>query len=358
MTRPAKSALGLALVAALLLAVGLLFPIPAAGQEPRLHGLNARVDSLFPDAPTGRLVDPTGAVKDPAALEAALRGIWDRDSLPLYAVVLPTTGQRDEADVALEIGRKWLVAQAADSRSQNRHAGGVLLLVLDRHKCRVEVATGSEGYMTDADAAQACRDAAPAFRAGDYGGGLLAIAQEFDRRHAASKVPVVPPAPSRPIDVPWGWVLGLLALVAVPAALAWRRWRAWAARRRAEEARRLAEERRLQALRDAEAQRQREAAEARRQQAAAEAAERERVRWAGLTPDQQAAELAERAEQERLAALAAAEAAERRRREEAEEESRRSSYSSYDSSSSSSSDSSWGGGGSDSFGGGGGGSSW
>lgn len=335
--------------------------------QERTHILDPKLDSLFPDQPTSYLTDVTGKVTNPDIVNARLRDIREKDSLSLVAVVLPTTGDRAVEDVAREIGRKWLVAQKAEIGNVERNTGGVILLVLDSHKCRVEVATGSEGYMTDGRAADACRDARDNFRAGDFGGGIISIANEFDAAHkgetaVAADVKPTEPAPSTPF--PWGiWLTVMGVVVAIGSGLV-----IWSNK---EEEKRLAEAARLRAIRDAEYEEERRKQEETRLKREREAAAREAARWNALTPEQRAVEIAAQREAARLAAIAAAEATERRRKREAEEEeerrNRRASYSSssdYGSSSSSSSydsgssSSSWSSGGSDSFSGGGGGSDW
>jgi uncharacterized membrane protein YgcG len=334
--------------------------------QERTHILDPKLDSLFPDQPTSYLTDVTGKVTNPDIVNARLRDIREKDSLSLVAVVLPTTGDRAVEDVAREIGRKWLVAQKAEIGNVERNTGGVILLVLDSHKCRVEVATGSEGYMTDGRAADACRNARDNFRAGAFGDGIISIANEFDAAHkgetavAAAVKPTEPATPDEPW--PWGWILGIgsaiLAILAIGSAIG--------LKDSADNAKREEEERIAQAARDAEYRRQAAENEARRLQQEREAAAREAARWNALTPEQRAVEIAAQREAARLAAIAAAEEAERRSKRKAEEEeerrNRRSSYSSSSdygsSSSSSSSSSSWSSGGSDSFSGGGGGSDW
>jgi uncharacterized membrane protein YgcG len=257
--------------------------------QERTHILDPKLDSLFPDQPTSYLTDVTGKVTNPDIVNARLRDIREKDSLSLVAVVLPTTGDRAVEDVAREIGRKWLVAQKAEIGNVERNTGGVILLVLDSHKCRVEVATGSEGYMTDGRAADACRNARDNFRAGAFGDGIISIANEFDAAHkgetavAAAVKPTEPATPDEPW--PWGWILGIgsaiLAILAIGSAIG--------LKDSADNAKREEEERIAQAARDAEYRRQAAENEARRLQQEREAAAREAARWNALTPEQQAA---------------------------------------------------------------------
>jgi uncharacterized membrane protein YgcG len=348
-------------------ALFLLFTIVSvASAQTRTKILDEKLDAYFPAYPSNYLTDLAGAVKNANAVNARLKIIRDSSKLSLVAVVLPTTGDRDEADIAREIGRKWMVATANDTiGAAVRNTGGVILLVMDRHRCRVEVATGSEGYMTDARAAEACRAATDDFRAGNFGDGILSIANTFVTYHDGEmqSAPKPSPLPDRPF--PWTafwFFVACVTLVLVPVGYVRHKVNKENERLREiaekKEAAARAEQERQYAIRRAEQER---LAEIERKRLAAI----EKARWDALTPEQQKAELvAKEAERVRLAAIAAAEAEaarERRAREDEEERNRRASQSSYDygsSSSSSDSSSGWSSGGSDSFGGGGGGSSW
>src|SRR5688572_11037210 len=97
----------------------------------------------------------------------------------LALVTLPDIGQRDAADLALEIGRQWGVGAQAQPGDRVRNAGVVILIVPKeansdgRGRCRIEVGRGAEGFITDADAGELCRAAIPAFQRRDYSEGAL-----------------------------------------------------------------------------------------------------------------------------------------------------------------------------------------
>ncbi|MDB5194004.1 MAG: hypothetical protein JWN50_18 [Parcubacteria group bacterium] len=336
--------------------------------QTRTKPLNPKIDALFPDSPKNFLTDLAHIVKDSDQVNARLKALRDSDRLNLVVVTLPTIGDESIDDVAREIGRKWMVATANDTLgSAVRNTGGVILLVPSIRKCRVEVATGSEGYMTDSRAADACRAAADDFRANNFGAGFISIANTFAAYHkeelAREAEARLPKTPSQPI--PWIPILGWLAAIGLPLSLFLRhryvKARQQEEKEQAERERQDAEDRRLEAA--ARAERERLAAIERQR-----AEEQERIRWNSLTPVQQAAEVAERRRQAAAAAerrrLQEIEDAKRRKREAEEAEQRRRQQAQNTStftptSSSSDSNSSSGGfgtGGSDSFGGGGGGS--
>lgn len=350
--------------------------------------LDARVDSLFPSQPTNYLTDMAGIVKDPAAVNARLKEIRVADSLSLVVVTLPTIGNRAIEDVAREIGRKWLVATAGDTPgSMVRNTGGVILLVPSLRKCRVEVATGSEGYMTDGRSAAACRAAANNFRAGDFGGGFISIANTFAQYHRQELAARAPRLPGPPVQIPWTGILlalgaGVILGVVVLAQARLRKREQ--EQRDAEQARQEAEQVRQAAIRSEEWRVQETERKRKEAVARATATAAELKRRAALTPEQRQVEddelACQRKERERQAAIAAEQArianekqqresarlraieeaaeAERLARRRADEANQHSwdSSSGSSSSGSSSSDSGWSSGGSDSFSGGGGGS--
>lgn len=361
-----------------------MFVLGAVTARAQDKPLNPHIDSLFPAAPVNYLTDMAAMVADPDPVNARFAYIRDSLKLSLVAVTLETTREFDVADVAREIGRKWRVATANDTIGASvRNTGAVILLVADSRQCRIETATGSEGYLTDAMAGSLCREARDDFRQGRFGPGLINIANSIAERHveAMTPTPIQPPKPTN-----WGlvWAVVLAIFAAFSAFLLYR----VREDRKRQERERIRDEafRKAQELQRQERQRQNEAARERERQRQAA----EQARWDALTPEQQAQEIAERRQAEELIQKRreAEDAARRKRQqEEAEREAvrrrqrdeedsrrrrdddddsyRRSSYTSIDygsyssdSSSSSSSDSGYSSGGSDSFSGGGGGSDW
>jgi uncharacterized protein len=137
------------LLAALQLALAALLPAQTPG-----------VDTLFPSRPDGYVTDRAGVIDE--ASEARMTSLIERlqatTGAEIAVVTLPTIGERDEAEVALAIGRKWGVGAKAEVGSAKRNAGIVVLLVpLSNHEpgtghIRVEVGNGLEGVITDAGA--------------------------------------------------------------------------------------------------------------------------------------------------------------------------------------------------------------
>jgi len=116
--------------------------------------------ALFPARPTGFVTDVAGIVDQ--AAEARITDLAERlkaaTGAEIAVVTLPTIGDREEADVAREIGRAWGVGAAAEIGDQTRNAGVVLLVVPRQNgrpgtgRVRVEVGRGLEGIVTDVTA--------------------------------------------------------------------------------------------------------------------------------------------------------------------------------------------------------------
>jgi uncharacterized protein len=121
---------------------------------------------LFPARPTGMVTD-VASLLDPAlrdSLEDLLTRLRAATGAEVAVVTLPTIDDRDEAEVALDIGRAWGVGARAEVGDPRRNAGVVLLLVpRQNHQpgtghIRIEVGQGLEGIVTDAMSGQIRRE--------------------------------------------------------------------------------------------------------------------------------------------------------------------------------------------------------
>jgi uncharacterized protein len=120
---------------------------------------------------TGRVVDDAGILTD--STRAALTDMLARHERATGNQVVVVTlrdlqGYTIE-DFGYQLGRKWGIGQ----KEKNN---GVLLLVAPKeHKVRIEVGYGLEGTLTDAVSRTIIEEEIlPAFRRGDYNGGVLA----------------------------------------------------------------------------------------------------------------------------------------------------------------------------------------
>ena len=85
----------------------------------------------------------------------------------LCVVALRSIGDEDAFDFSYELFQTWGIGR------QGQNTGILILFVLDSHDIRIMTGTGIEGVLTDARCSQIIReDMTPAFREGDYGGGL------------------------------------------------------------------------------------------------------------------------------------------------------------------------------------------
>ncbi len=162
---PAKA---IALLTVLQLSAGVLF----AQDSP--------VRALFPAQPTGFVTDAAGVVDQ--ATEARITDLATRleaaTGAEIAVVTLPSIGDREEADVAREIGRAWGVGEDAAVGDPTRNAGIVLLVVPRQEgrpgsgRVRVEVGGGLEGIVTDVTAGRVRDLMGERLAREDYAGGL------------------------------------------------------------------------------------------------------------------------------------------------------------------------------------------
>jgi uncharacterized protein len=119
----------------------------------------------------GRVLDQT-ATLSPAqreALAAKLAGLEQQTGAQVVVLMVATTLPEDIAAYAQRVGDAWKLGRKAEG-------DGVLIVVATQdRKVRIEVAKALEGAIPDLAARQVITThLAPAFRAGDYAGGLNA----------------------------------------------------------------------------------------------------------------------------------------------------------------------------------------
>jgi len=139
---------------------------------------------------SGRVIDQTGSLS--AAQQRALDdklAAFEASSGPQIVILLvPTTAPEDIAAYAQRVADHWKIGR--------REVGDGLLLVVakNEHRVRIEVAKALEGAVPDLAARQIIDGAiVPAFRAGDYAGGLNAAVDRLEARIRGEDLP----APAR-----------------------------------------------------------------------------------------------------------------------------------------------------------------
>jgi uncharacterized protein len=191
-----------------------------AGQQPA-------VEQLFPARPTGYVTDVAGLLdaRSEAELNTLLERLRAATGVEIAVVTLPTIDDRDEAEVALAIGRKWGVGAQAAIGDPRRNAGMVVLLVPRQNHVpgtghlRIEVGQGLEGIVPDAVAGRVRRDImGPLLAREEYGPALVAgvrtLVSVIARAHGVTDTTLAAarPEPARGGGVPLPWWLPLLIL--------------------------------------------------------------------------------------------------------------------------------------------------
>jgi uncharacterized protein len=157
---------------------------------------SAMLALLFQGGPP--IPTPVGLVNDfahvipadaAAHIEQIASDVRNKSRGEFTIVTLPDIGEYAAADVALKIGRQWKVGKIGNPGDPTRNAGAVILVVpketnsSGRGACFVLTGNGTEGFITDADAGEMCRQAIPFFKQKDYGRGIelltLLTAQRF-----------------------------------------------------------------------------------------------------------------------------------------------------------------------------------
>lgn len=177
--RAKAAAAVLAMALRLMLAIACLLAASAS--------LSAWAQDVLPvPALTGRVLDQTATLTPPqvAELSAKLAHIEDTLGSQVVVLLVPTTQPEDNAAYAQRVADTWKLGR--------RDVGDGLLIVVatqDR-KVRIEVAKTLEGAIPDLMAKRIISEQiTPAFKAGDYAGGLNAAADAIAARIRGEGLP-------------------------------------------------------------------------------------------------------------------------------------------------------------------------
>ena len=158
-----------------------------------LAGNPARAQDVAPVPPlSGRVIDQT-ATLSPAqaqALDAKLAAIETQRGSQLVVLIVPTTLPEDIAAYAQRVADAWKIGRRA--------IGDGLLIVVAKNDrtARIEVAKALEGAVPDLAASRIISEQiVPAFKAGDFAGGLNAAVDRLEQRIAGEGL--AEPAPRR-----------------------------------------------------------------------------------------------------------------------------------------------------------------
>lgn len=123
----------------------------------------------FP-ALTGRVVDDAGILSSDTQqrLTALLAEHEQQTGNQVVVATLKDLGGTDIADYGYQLGRAWGIGQ------KGKNNGALILIAPNQHQTRIEVGYGLEGDLTDAQSKLIIENVMlPAFRKGDYDGGVL-----------------------------------------------------------------------------------------------------------------------------------------------------------------------------------------
>jgi uncharacterized protein len=192
-------------------------------------GVILTLQAIQPPAPTGFVNDFAGVLSSESemAMTRMIEDVRAKSGGEIAVVTIPDIGQRDPADWGLAIGRQWGVGGRGNPGDRARNTGVVVLLVpketnsSGRGYCRIEVANGVEGFITDAMSGTICREATPQFAQGDYSGGMTLVTSRVAERFAtefgftvdsslAPPLRELPLSPEGPVRATRGFDLGTI----------------------------------------------------------------------------------------------------------------------------------------------------
>jgi len=141
---------------------------------------------------TGRVIDATGTLsaQDQAAIDAKLDALERDKGAQVVLLMVPSTAPEDIAAYANRVGDTWKIGR------KNVGDGLLLLVAKNDRRVRIEVAQTLEGAVPDLAAGRIIQETiTPAFRRGDFAGGLSA---GVDQISALIRGEPLPPPAARP----------------------------------------------------------------------------------------------------------------------------------------------------------------
>lgn len=167
-------------------------------------------------APTGYVNDFANVIapESRSLIERVIEDVRAKSKGEIVLVTLPSIGDRDVSEIGLRIGREWKVGKLGNPGDQTRNTGAVILLVPKesnadgRGRCWVTTGSGTEGFITDAESGEMCREATPYFQRQDYSAGMeivaFRVAQHYAREFNFELDTASAPLVSEPVYGPVG----------------------------------------------------------------------------------------------------------------------------------------------------------
>jgi len=153
--------------------------------------LQVQIGQLQIPAPVGFVNDFAHVIADDKAarIQRIIEDVRAKSGGDIAVVTLPDLKGRDEAEVALRIGRAWGVGSKGNPGDPARNRGVVILVVPKetssdgRGHVRIENGLGAEGFLTDATSGEILDEALPYLRQADYASAIelmtLRVAERF-----------------------------------------------------------------------------------------------------------------------------------------------------------------------------------
>ncbi|WP_372525326.1 TPM domain-containing protein [Piscinibacter sp.] len=189
--------------------------VGALGVAAALLAGSAFAQDVLPVPPlSGRVIDQTGTLTDAqrAALTNKLAGVESATGSQLVVLLVTTTMPEDIASYAQRVADQWKVGR--------RDVGDGLVIVVAKgdRKVRIEVAKTLEGAIPDLAAKRVISEQiTPAFKAGDFAGGLNAAIDQLAARIKGEALPVPTRAAKRGARPGLQWdELAMFFFVGVP----------------------------------------------------------------------------------------------------------------------------------------------
>ena len=152
-----------------------------------LAAITAFAQSVLPVPPlSGRVVDQTATLtpQQAEALSNKLAAIETAHGAQLVILIVPTTAPEDIASFAQRVGEQWKVGR--------HEVGDGLIIVVAKNDraARIQVAKALQGAVPDIAAGRIIsQQIGPAFKAGDYAGGLNSAVDRLGERIASEGLP-------------------------------------------------------------------------------------------------------------------------------------------------------------------------